>query len=77
MEFRCRNAEPSEVIYREGMECKDEFVAQGVVSAKVTALMKVLAVRDLHPTKKQLARVAACTDAATLDPMPAALGRNG
>ena len=40
---------------------------QGAVRAKVTDIMKVLAVRDLHPTKKQLARVAACSDLATLD----------
>jgi hypothetical protein len=41
--------------------------AKGAVQAKITAIMKVLAVRDLHPTKKQLARVAECTDPATLD----------
>ncbi len=58
---------------------KDDFVegfvneglakglAKGLAQAKVTDLMKVLAVRDLHPTKKQLARVAECTDLATLD----------
>jgi len=57
------------------IEWKDDFVegfvneglARGLVQAKVTDLMKVLAVRDLHPTKKQLARVAECTDLATLD----------
>jgi hypothetical protein len=41
--------------------------AKGAVSAKVTAIMKVLSVRDLHPTKKQLSQLAACTDLATLD----------
>jgi hypothetical protein len=56
-------------------KCKDDLVegsvneglAKGLVQAKVTDLMKVLAVRDLHPTKKQLARVAECTDLARLD----------
>jgi hypothetical protein len=46
-------------------EAKGE--AKGAVSAKVTAIMKVLSVRDLHPTKKQLSQLAACTDLATLD----------
>jgi hypothetical protein len=40
---------------------------QGAVSAKRTDILQVLGVRDLHPTKKQLARVAACTDLLTLD----------
>jgi hypothetical protein len=41
--------------------------AKGAVSAKITNIMKVLSVRDLHPTKKQLSQLAACTDLATLD----------
>jgi hypothetical protein len=44
-----------------------EGEAKGAVSAKVTAIMKVLSVRDLHPTKKQLGQLAACTDLAVLD----------
>lgn len=39
----------------------------GAVSAKIADLLKVLGARDLHPTKKQLAQVAACTDLGTLD----------
>jgi hypothetical protein len=45
----------------------DQGAAKGAVQTKVTDLMKVLSVRDLHPTKKQLARLAECTDLATLD----------
>lgn len=45
----------------------EQGMEQGAASAKVTSILKVLAVRDLHPTKKQLALVAACTDLATLD----------
>jgi hypothetical protein len=41
--------------------------AKGAVSAKVTDIMKVLSVRDLHPTKKHLSQLAACTDLAILD----------
>jgi hypothetical protein len=43
-----------------------EGMAQGAVSAKMTDIMKVLSVYDLHPTKKQLSQLAACTDLATL-----------
>lgn len=42
-------------------------IAEGAVSTKIAVILKVLGVRDLHPTKKQLAQVAACTDLATLD----------
>jgi len=56
-------------------EWKDDFVEsfvaqgehQGAASAKVSYILKALAARDLHPTKKQLSRVAECTDVATLD----------
>jgi hypothetical protein len=40
---------------------------EGAVSARVTDILRILAIRDLHPTKKQLSRVAACTDLATLN----------
>jgi hypothetical protein len=57
------------------VEWKDDWVEnffnqgieQGAIAAKVTVILKVLAVRDLHPTKKQLSQVAACTDVAVLD----------
>jgi hypothetical protein len=53
------------------VEWKDDFVegfvAQGAASAKVTYILKALAARDLHPTKKQLKQVAECADLATLD----------
>jgi hypothetical protein len=57
------------------VEWKDDFIeryvdvgrAEAAVEAKITALLKVLASQDLHPTKKQLSRVAACSDIATLD----------
>jgi hypothetical protein len=44
-----------------------EGIAEGAISAKITDIMKVLSVYDLHPTKKQLSQLAACTDLATLD----------
>jgi hypothetical protein len=57
------------------IEWKDDFIegyveqgrAEGAIGAKIADVMKVLGVRDLHPTKKQLARMAACTDLATLN----------
>jgi hypothetical protein len=57
------------------LEWKDDFVegfynqgkAEGAVGAKITDIMEVLSVRDLHPTKKQLSRLAGCTDLAILD----------
>lgn len=45
----------------------EQGIEKGAASAKITSILKVLAVRDLHPTKKQLGLVAACTDLATLD----------
>ena len=44
-----------------------EGIAEGAISAKITDIMKVLSVCNLHPTKKQLSQLAACTDLATLD----------
>jgi hypothetical protein len=57
------------------IEWKDDFIegfvnegiAKGLVRGKITDILKLLAGRDLHPTKKQLSQVAACTDLATLD----------
>jgi hypothetical protein len=61
------------------IEWKDDFIEGfvneglakgrelGAVSAKIADILKVLGARDLHPTKKQLAQVAACADLATLD----------
>ena len=40
---------------------------RSAVSARITFIMKVLGSRDLHPTKKQLSRLAECTDLTTLD----------
>ena len=37
------------------------------VSRRMTDILLLLAANDLHPTKKHLARVAECTDLATLD----------
>jgi hypothetical protein len=56
-------------------EYRDEFIerhvdvgrAEGAIEAKITALLKVLSSQNLHPTKKQLSRVAACRDVTTLD----------
>jgi hypothetical protein len=45
----------------------NEGEAKGAIAAKIADIMKVLGVRDLRPTKKQLARMAACTDLPTLD----------
>ena len=42
-------------------------VAKGAVDTKMMDILKVLGARDLHPAKKHLARVAACTDLATLN----------
>jgi hypothetical protein len=42
-------------------------IEQGAVDAKIKAIMVTLDARGLHPTKKQLARLAACTDLPTLD----------
>jgi hypothetical protein len=53
------------------IEWKDDFIEryvdQGAVEVKITDILKVLGARDLRPTKKQLGRVAACTDLATLN----------
>jgi hypothetical protein len=53
---------------------KAEGVAEGEaraeasrVSRRVTDILKLLDAHDLHPAKKQLARVAECKDLATLD----------
>jgi hypothetical protein len=46
---------------------RKEGIAETAVGTKMSDLLKVLAARDLHPTKKQLSRVAACTDLATLE----------
>ena len=45
----------------------DQGRTDGAVGTKIADIMKVLGVRDLRPTKKQLARLAACTDLPTLD----------
>lgn len=44
-----------------------EGKAEGAVEAKITNILRVLSIRDLRPTKKQLSRLAACTDPAALD----------
>jgi hypothetical protein len=48
-------------------EGRTEGKAEEAVSARITFIMKVLGSRDLHPTKKQLSRLAECTDIKTLD----------
>jgi hypothetical protein len=52
------------------IECRDDFgegIARGAINAKIGAILRALGARHLNPTKKQLSRVAACTDLATLD----------
>jgi hypothetical protein len=46
---------------------REKGMVEGAVSVKVADILKVLGARDLHPTKKQLAQVSACTDLGTLD----------
>ena len=46
---------------------REEGLAQGAISAKAAAVIKVLDVRQLQPTAQQLAQVTACTDLAQLD----------
>ena len=48
-------------------EGKAEGRVEEAVSARIKFIMKLLGARDLHPTKKQLSRLAECTDIATLD----------
>jgi hypothetical protein len=48
-------------------EGRELGIAEGAISAKIGALMKVLSSRQLRPTKKQLGQVAQCTDLAKLD----------
>jgi hypothetical protein len=48
-------------------EAKARAEAEAAVSVRINLIMKMLGNRDLHPTKKQLSRLAECTDIATLD----------
>ena len=48
-------------------EGRELGITEGAISPRIGALMKVLSSRQLRPAKKQLGRVAQCTDLAKLD----------